>query len=65
MIIDLFDPTTQKLFVYDYDSVSSMIIDYTPESHNLSNSSDVSFHELLKMYDGYVATGMTEKYKYT
>ena len=52
MIIDLFDPTTQKLFVYDYDSVSSMIIDYTPESHNLSNSSDVSFHELLNMYDG-------------
>lgn len=65
MIIDLFDPTTQKLYVYDYDSVSWMKKDYIPESYHLSNNSDVNYHELLKIDDGYVSTGMTEKYKYT
>lgn len=63
MIINLFDPTTQRLYIYNYDSLSIMRNKYTPEVHNLSDS-DVSFHELLKIDNGYVTTGKAEKYKY-
>lgn len=63
MIINLFDPTTQRLYIYNYDSLSLMRNKYTPEVHNLSDS-DLSFHECLKIDNGYVATGKAEKYKY-
>lgn len=63
MIINLFDPTTQRLYIYDYDSLSLMRSKYLPKVHHLSDS-EVNFHELLKIDKGYVATGMTEKYKY-
>ena len=63
MIINLFDPTTQRLYIYNYDSLSIMRNKYTPEVHNLSDS-DVSCHELLKIDNGYVTTGKAERYKY-
>ena len=63
VIINLFDPTTQRLYIYDYDSLSLMRNKYSPEVHYLSGF-DVSFHELLKIDKGYIATGMAEKYKY-
>lgn len=62
--ISLFDPVSSKLGVYDYDSLLIMNNNYLPKMI-LSKNKDVRFHEILRINEGYLATGLTTEGKYT
>lgn len=63
--INIYDPINKKLAIYDYDSLVVFKKKYEPAIRNFLNNTDVNFHELIKIKDGYLATGMTEDFKYT
>ena len=62
--INIFDPVSAKLGVYDYDSLLTMNNNYLPKMI-LSINKDIRFHEILKINEGYLATGLTTEGKYT
>lgn len=63
--INIYDPINKKLVNYDYDSLVLYKEKYEPKTRHLLNNTDVNFHELIKIKEGYLATGMTENFKYT
>lgn len=62
--INIYDPVSSKLGIYDYDSLMVMNSSYIPMIISSSNK-DVQFHEMFKINGGYLATGLTIKGKYT
>lgn len=62
--IDIFDPVSLRLGLYDCDSLLILKEDYCPNIRKVSVDS-LRFHEMLKLKTGYIATGLTEKNKYT
>lgn len=62
--INIYDPVSSKLGIYDYDSLLTMKNKYIPTTI-ISPNKDVRFHEILKIDGGYLAAGMTMEGKYT
>ena len=64
--IGLFDAARQRLAVYEFDSLQALQSTYHPRFYHLTTD-DIGnrLSELFKLRNRYIATGKTEKYKYT
>lgn len=62
--VDIYDPVSSKIGSYDYDSLLIMKDNYIPKMITSLNN-NVRFHEIHKIKDGYLATGLTLEGKYT
>lgn len=62
--LNIYDPVSSKLGTYDYDSLLIMKNEYIP-SFIYSINKGVRMHEMFKVNEGYIATGLTVEGKYT
>lgn len=62
--INIYDPITSSLGHYDFDSLICYQKDYVPTIHKLPKNNP-KLHELLRIDNGYIATGIIENHKYS
>ena len=60
--LSLFDPVKKRLTIYDIDSLLLEQKRYEPQIKK--NQSNIGFHELLAIKEGFIATGRTQEGKY-